>query len=97
MIRSFHDQGTEDLFNRRGTKAARRACPEHVWQGAQRKLDQVNAAVSLASLRIPPGNRLEALRGDREGQYSVRINDRYRVCFAWTDEGAEQVEIADYH
>jgi proteic killer suppression protein len=64
---------------------------------APRKLDQLNAAVSLGSLRIPPGNRLEALSGDRQGQHSIRINDQYRVCFVWTDEGPERVEIADYH
>jgi proteic killer suppression protein len=64
---------------------------------AQRKLDQLNAVVSLGSLRIPPGNRLQALHGNREGQHSIRINDQYRICFAWTDEGPEQVEITDYH
>jgi len=97
VIRSFYDQGTEDVFNRRRTKAARRTCPEQVWRVAQRKLDQLNAAVSLGSLRIPPGNRLEALHEDREGQHSIRINDQYRICFTWTDEGPERVEIADYH
>ena len=97
MIRSFHDQGTEDVFNRRATKAARRTCPERVWRVAQRKLDQLNAVVSLGSLRIPPGNRLEALHGDRQGQHSIRINDQYRICFIWTDEGPERVEITDYH
>jgi proteic killer suppression protein len=64
---------------------------------AQRKLDQLNAVVSLESLRIPPGNRLEALHGDREGQHSIRINDQYRMCFVWTDEAPERVEITDYH
>jgi len=97
VIRSFYDEGTEDDFNRRRTKAARRTCPEQLWRVAQRKLDQLNAAVSLGSLGIPPGNRLEALRGDRQGQHSIRINDQYRICFAWTDEGPERVEIADYH
>ncbi len=65
--------------------------------GARRKLDMVNAAVSLASLRLPPGNALEALKGDRQGQYSIRINDQFRVCFVWTPDGSEDVEIADYH
>lgn len=97
MIRSFHDRGTEDIFNRRPTKAARRTCPEQAWRIAQRKLDQLNAAVSLASLRIPPGNRLEALREERSGQHSIRINDQYRICFIWTEQGPERVEIADYH
>jgi proteic killer suppression protein len=64
---------------------------------AQRKLDQLNAAVSLVSLRIPPGNHLEALSKDRQGKHSIRINDQYRICFIWTDEGPERVEITDYH
>lgn len=97
MIRSFHDRGTEDIFNRHRTKAARRACPEAAWRVAQRKLDQLNAAVSLASLKIPPGNRLEALGADREGQHSIRINDQYRACFVWTNDGPERVEITDDH
>lgn len=97
MILSFHNQGTEDIFNRRATKAARKVCPEALWRVAQRKLDQLNASVSLASLAIPPGNHLEALSRDRHGQHSIRINEQYRLCFQWTDEGAERVEIADYH
>lgn len=97
MIRSFYDQGTEDLFNRRRTKAARKMCPEQVWRVAQRKLDQLNAAISLASLRIPPGNHLEALGRERRGQHSIRINEQYRVAFVWTDEGPERVEVTDYH
>ncbi len=97
MIRSFHDEGTADIFNRRRTKAARRTCPEPLWRVARRKLDQLNVAVSLASLRLPPGNRLEALGKDRLGQYSIRVNDQYRVCFVWTERGAERVEVTDYH
>ena len=97
MIRSFRDQGTEDVFNRRRTKAARRACPERLRRIAERKLDQLNAAISLASLRIPPGNRLEALGKDRRGPHSIRINDQYRICFVWTDEGPTRLEITDYH
>lgn len=97
MIRSFYDRGTEDVFNRRRTKAARRTCPEQLWRVAQRKLDQLNAVVSLESLRIPPGNRLEALHGDREGQHGIRVNDQHRVCFVWSDEGPKRVEISDYH
>lgn len=97
MIRSFHNQGTEDVFNRRRTKAARRTCPESLARVAQRKLDQLNAVVTLASLRVPPGNHLEALDKDREGQHSIRINDQYRTCFIWTDDGPERVEITDYH
>ena len=97
MIGSFYGQGTEDIFNRRRTKAARRACPEPLQRIAQRKLDQLNAAVSLVSLRIPPGNHLEALGSDREGQHSIRINDQYRICFVWADEGPTRVELTDYH
>ena len=97
MVRSFHDRGTEDIFNRRNSREARRICPEQLWPVARRKIDQLNAAVSLASLRIPPGNHLEALKDNRRGQHSIRINEQLRVCFAWTDEGPEQVEITDYH
>jgi proteic killer suppression protein len=64
---------------------------------ARRKLDQLNAAVSLGSLSIPPGNRLEALKEDRQGQHSIRINQQFRVCFIWTDQGPERVEVTDYH
>ena len=64
---------------------------------ARRKLDLLDAAVSLDSLWLPPGNRLEALRGDRTGQHSIRINDQYRVCFRWTDTGVVDVQIVDYH
>lgn len=97
MIKSFYTRGVEDIFNRINSREARRTCPEQLWVVARRKLDQLNAAVSLDSLRIPPGNRLEALQGDRVGQYSIRINDQFRVCFVWTSEGPEHVEIADYH
>ena len=97
MIGSFHDRGTEDIFDRRSTRAARRRCPELVWSVARRKLDQLNAAVSLSSLSIPPGNRLEALKEDRRGQHSIRITQQFRVCFVWTAQGPERVEITDYH
>ena len=97
MIRSFATQGAADIFNRVSSRDARRVCPEAVWPVARRKLDLLNAAISLASLRAPPGNRLEALQHDRLGQHSIRVNEKYRICFVWTDEGAEQVEIVDYH
>jgi len=97
VIKSFRDKGTEDIFDRRNTREARRSCPQQIWRMAQRKLDQLNGVVSLASLKIPPGNLLEALKHDRNGQHSIRINDQFRVCFVWTDEGAENVEITDYH
>lgn len=97
MIASFGDEGTEDIFDGRGTKKARKACPQNLWRVARRKLDQINQSVELDDLRAPPGNRLEQLTGDREGQLSIRINDQYRVCFVWTEAGAEEVEIVDYH
>jgi proteic killer suppression protein len=97
MIRSFRGPGTEDIFNGRGTKAARRACPEDLWRVARRKLEQLDSTPRLDDLRVPPGNRLEALAGNRTGQQSIRINDQYRVCFAWTADGPESVEIVDYH
>ena len=97
MIRSFADRGTEDIFNRRDSSQARRTCPSRVWPVAQRKLDMLNAVVSLESLRVPPGNALEALKGDRQGQHSIRINEQFRLCFVWTADGPEQVEITDYH
>ncbi len=97
VINSFFDRGTEDIFNRRRSKEARRSCPETIWPIAWRKLDQLNAAVSLESLRIPPGNRLETLKDNRRGQHSIRINDQYRVCFVWAHDGPERVEISDYH
>jgi len=81
----------------RSTRAARKACPSVLWLVAARKLDQLDSADELRDLRNPPGNRLERLRGGRVGQYSVRINDQYRVCFQWTDAGPEGVEILDYH
>lgn len=97
MIQSFRDRGTENIFDRLNSKEARRTCPEQLWQVARRKLDQLNAVISLYSLRIPPGNELEALKGDRSGQHSIRINAQFRICFIWTDEGPTQVEITDYH
>jgi proteic killer suppression protein len=97
VIRSFKDQGTEDIFNGKNTKDARRICPPNLWSVAARKLDQLDSVGSLEDLRIPPGNRLEALSGDRKGQYSVRINDQYRVCFVWIDNEPDEVEIIDYH
>ena len=97
MIVSFKDEGTEDVFDGRDTKRARKACPQNLWRVARRKLDQINQAAELIDLRVPPGNRLEPLKGNREGQHSIRINDQYRVCFTWTEDGAEEVEIVDYH
>jgi len=97
MIVSFKDRGTEDIFDGENSKAARKTCPVNLWSVARRKLDQLNAAVSLNDLRVPPGNRLEALQGERAGQHSIRINDQYRLCFVWLEQGADSVEIVDYH
>jgi proteic killer suppression protein len=97
MIVAFRDEGTEDIFNGNNSRAARRTCPESLWKVAARRLDQLDSVSALDELRIPPGNRLEALRGDRTGQHSIRINDQYRICFAWTDSGPDSVEIVDYH
>ena len=97
MIRSFRDGATEDLFYGRSTKAARKRLPQTLWRQASKKLDAVDSATILEDLRIPPGNRLEALSGDRKGQHSIRINDQYRICFRWTEVGPEDVEVVDYH
>ena len=97
MIVSFKNQGTEDIFNGRNTKQARNLCPQTLWHIARRKLDQLDSAQSIDEMRIPPGNRLEELSGDRKGQWSIRINDQYRVCFKWPGSDPEEVEVTDYH
>lgn len=96
MIVSFKDRGTEDIFDGTNSKAARKTLPASLHSRAGRTLDQLSAAVSLSSLSLP-GLRLEKLKGDRAGQHSIRINDQYRVCFRWTETGAADVEIVDYH
>lgn len=96
-ISSFKGRGTEDLYDGRNTPKARRTLPRELWTVAGRKLDMIQAADALRDLETPPNNRLEALKGDRKGQYSIRINDQYRICFTWTDGGAADVEIVDYH
>jgi proteic killer suppression protein len=97
MIQSFKDAGTEDIFNGENTKDARKTCPMSLWKVAARKLDQLDSVTTLQELKIPPGNQLEPLSGDRQGQYSIRINEKYRVCFKWIDSGPDQAEIIDYH
>ncbi|MFZ2630469.1 MAG: type II toxin-antitoxin system RelE/ParE family toxin [Desulfosalsimonadaceae bacterium] len=97
MIQSFKNQATEDIFNGKSTKNSRKACPQSLWDIAVRKLDQLDSVLTLHELRVPPGNRLEALSGDRKEQHSIRINNQYRICFTWTDNGPADVEIADYH
>jgi proteic killer suppression protein len=92
VIQSFKDDNTAELFlvgkSRRWSNVA---------SVAARKLDVIHAAANLNDLRVPPGNRLEALAGDRKGQHSIRINDQYRIWFAWREDGAHEVEITDYH
>lgn len=92
MIRSFKDSETEALFAGRFSRRL-----QHVARVAQRKLQQLHAARALRDLAAFPGNRLEALAGDRRGQHSIRVNDQYRICFVWKDDDADQVEIVDYH
>lgn len=92
MILSFKDKDTEQLA--RGIRVKRFISFERI---ALRKLRQLQIATCLEDLRIPPGNRLEPLKGKRSGQYSIRINDQYQICFHWSDSGAEDVEIVDYH
>lgn len=97
MLQSFKDSGTDDIFNGENTKEARKTCPSSLWKIATRKLDQLDSVTILQELKIPPGNQLEALSGDRKGLHSIRINDQYRICFTWTDLGPDDVEIVDYH
>ena len=92
MIVSFRDKETQALFE--AGKSRRWA---NIAKTALRKLDQMEAATQLNDLLVPPGNRLEALMGDRTGQHSIRVNDQYRICFVWKADGAHDVEIADYH
>lgn len=97
MIVSFKNSGTEDIFDGENSKAARQTCPQQLWRVALRKLEQLDSATELGDLNVPPNNRLEALKRDRIGQQSIRINDQYRVCFTWTEAGPTNVEIVDYH
>ena len=92
MIRSFRDVKTETLFNDQDVPRFR-----SIERVARRKLLYLHRAERLEDLRVPPGNRIEALKGDRKGQYSIRINDRWRICFFWKDGDAYDVEITDYH
>jgi toxin HigB-1 len=93
MIKHFADAHIEALFQRERPSKL----PHDIHRRALRKLVMLDAAQSLSDLRVPPGNRLEKLKGDREGQYSIRINDQWRVCFEWRDGDAYRVEITDYH
>jgi toxin HigB-1 len=93
MIKSFRDREAERIFARQRS----RKLPSEIQQVARRKLLQIDAATRLETLRVPPGNRLEALSADRAGQHRIRINDRWRICFGWREGDAYDVEIVDYH
>jgi toxin HigB-1 len=93
MIKSFKDAAAEGVFNGECPKGF----PADIVKVARRKLRYLSAATTLEDLKAPPGNRLEALKGDRAGQYSIRVNDKFRLCFTWTPEGPIGVEITDYH
>ncbi|MBF0229698.1 MAG: type II toxin-antitoxin system RelE/ParE family toxin [Desulfamplus sp.] len=93
MIKSFRDKETEKIFNREFSKKFQ----TDMQHQARRKLVMLDAATELTALRIPPGNRLEPLKGDRKGQHSIRINDQWRICFKWENGNGYDVEITDYH
>jgi proteic killer suppression protein len=93
MIRSYANKETKDFFENRKS----RTIPANIQRVALRKLAQVHAVTELSQLSVPPGNRLETLRGDRRGQHSIRINDQWRICFRWKADGPHDVQIADYH
>jgi proteic killer suppression protein len=96
MIQTFRDRTTENIYHGTDSRAARRI-PPSVWPVAVRKLDMLNAAHALGDLRVPPGNRLEALKGDLIGYHSIRINAQYRIVFRWKEGNAADVWITDYH
>ena len=96
MIQSFRDETAADLFRDRNTRAARRI-PRDVWRVVQRKLKLLDAVVRLDDLLIPAGNRLEALKGNRSGRHSIRVNDQYRITFRWESGHAHEVCVEDYH
>jgi proteic killer suppression protein len=96
MILSFRDRTTEDIYDGTDSKGAR-SIPRPIWKIAIRKLDMLNAAYDIRDLKVPPGNRLEALKGTWKGYHSIRINDQYRIVFQWVEGNARDVLIADYH
>ena len=93
MIKTFRDKESEKIFNR----LLSRKLPQNIQHLARRKLVILDAATELNTLRVPPGNRLEALKGDRKGQHSIRINDQWRICFKFLDGDAYEVQVTDYH
>lgn len=96
MIRGFADKVTEDLYHGKSSKDARKI-PKSIWRTVRRKLDMLNRAASLRDLRVPPRNRLEKLHGNFEGFHSIRVNDQYRIVFAFRDGDAHDVQVLDYH
>lgn len=96
MIGSFKNQGTGDVFNGVDSKAARKVCPTSLTKVARRRLEVLDSVGALEDLKSP-GSRLEKLKDDRAGQHAIRINDQYRVCFIWSEGGAEQVAVVNYH
>lgn len=96
-IRNFKDKGTEDINYGRSTKAALRTLPKSLHTKAQVKLARLGAAEELGDFVTLPGNRFEILKGDRKGQFSIRINEKYRICFRWDGQNVHDVEIVDYH
>lgn len=97
MIRNFLNKGSENIFNGKNTKKARKLLPLKLWTVASRKLDQLDSVSIFNDLKVPPGNMLESLSGNREGQFSIRINDQYRIRFKWDNTEPFDVEITDYH
>ena len=97
MIKTLKSAGTENVFDGVASPSARKCCPQSIWPVARRKLDQINRVRELTELEVSPGNRLELLKGDRENQYSIRINQQYRICFLWEEGHAYEIEITDYH
>jgi toxin HigB-1 len=96
MILSFRDRTTEDIYNGADSKGAR-SIPRSIWKIATRKLDMLNAAHDIRDLRVPPGNRLEAQKGNWNGYHSIRVNDQYRIVFQWVEGNARDLSITDYH
>ena len=97
MILTFRDQGTADVFNGKDSKVARKVCPPDLQRRARAKLFILDDADTIEDLKIPPSNHLEALKRDRKGQHSIRINRQFRICFQWTAGGIRDAEIVDYH
>lgn len=95
--KDFYNDVTFDIYNAIRSKKALKCLPIHLWKTAYRKLDYLKRSTKLEHLKIPPNNKLEALSGKRKGQYSIRINDQYRICFVWVNDHPTRIEIIDYH